>query len=86
MTESVLSARAQVRLGQLQRVLQHELRALSEHNSRLLGALQACDFDTQYAVFAEFRAQVEAVAAAANRLRGFIDHYCASTPERREVM
>jgi hypothetical protein len=81
-----LSQRAQDRLNRLHRALHNELRALNEHHTRLMGAMHACDAHTQYAEFLEFRQQVEAVAAASEKLQAFIDHYCAATPEQRAAI
>jgi hypothetical protein len=81
-----LSHRAQDRLNRLHRALQNELRALNENHTRLIGAMHACDSQTQYTEFLEFRQQAEAVAAASDKLQAFIDHYCAATPEQRAAI
>jgi hypothetical protein len=68
----VLSGRAQERLAQIHRELSLELRQMSATENLLVGALQACDFGTQYVILRDYLARINSVLSIVTRLQAFI--------------
>ena len=71
----VVSKRALNRLADLQHKLGQEMQTLSAQHSRLMGALMACDANTQRAVMLEYRDQLHAVHSILSRLCVVIDRH-----------
>ena len=66
---SLLSKRGMQRLAELQSSLGKELRSLSEHHSRLVGALLACERHVQYAMLVEYREQLHLIHTTIAKIR-----------------
>ena len=72
---ALLSRSAQERLIELQRTLLSSVRALEASQSRLLGALDACDLATQHAMGDEYREQLKSVRQLLERMLAFIERH-----------
>lgn len=71
----IVSKRALNRLADLQHKLTQEMQALSAQHSRLMGALMACDANTQRSMMLEYRDQLHAVHSVISRLCVVIDRH-----------
>lgn len=72
---AIVSKRALNRLADLQYKLLQEMQTLSAQHSRLMGALMACDANTQRATMLEYRDQLHAVHSVLSRLCMVIDRH-----------
>ena len=71
----IVSKRALNRLADLQHKLGQEMQVLSAQHSRLMGALMACDANTQRSMMTEYRDQLHAVHSVLSRLCVAIDRH-----------
>jgi hypothetical protein len=71
----IVSKRALNRLADLQYKLGQEMQVLSAQHSRLMGALMACDANTQRSMMTEYRDQLHAVHSVLSRLCVAIDRH-----------
>jgi uncharacterized protein YbgA (DUF1722 family) len=72
-TAARISKRSLDRIVDLHQQMSREMRALSAHHSRLLGALMACDAQTQRAMLIEYRDRLHVVHKAIAALSLIID-------------
>ena len=70
---AIVSKRTLNRLADLQHKLGQEMQALSAQHSRLMGALLACDANTQRSMMLEYRDQLHAVHSVISKLCVVID-------------
>lgn len=71
----VVSKRALNRLADLQHRLAQEMQVLSSQHSRLMGALMACDANTQRSMMLEYRDQLHSVHLVLSKLCVVIDRH-----------
>jgi len=70
---SIISKRAQKKLVDLHQKMTREFQHLAGQHSRLMGALMACDANTQRVMLIEYRDQLHAVHTVLSRLCVVID-------------
>lgn len=72
---ALLSRSAQERLIELQRSLLANVRAVETSQSRLMGALDACDLATQHAMGDEYRELLQSTRQLLERMLAFLDRH-----------
>jgi hypothetical protein len=82
-TRSLLSARSQQRLIELQRAANAALQDLNQSHMLFVGALQGCDNGTQQLMLSEHRERTAAAIETLARLGAFLDH-CRIGPQIHE--
>ena len=80
---SLLSARSQQRLIELQRAANAALQELNQSHTLFVGALQGCDSGTQRTMLGEHRERTAAAIESLARLGAFLDH-CRIGPDIAE--
>ncbi len=71
----VVSKRGLNRLADLQHKLSQEMQVLASQHSRLMGALMACDANTQRTMMLEYRDQLHSVHQVLSKLCVVIDRH-----------
>jgi hypothetical protein len=81
----IVSKRALNRLADLQHKLTQEMHVLSAQHSRLMGALMACDANTQKSMMLEYRDQLHAVHSILSKLCVVIDRHGQDSDSRASI-